>query len=164
MKTSPSRSAAVLLAGLVCALAGDRPATAGSRAHYLRNDYALTRRIFALAASGNAQAQARLGFMYEHGLGVPQDYVLAVHWYSCGAEQNDANAQYFLGLMFDKGHGVERSDTLAYKWLNLAASHAPPAVRGYYLQIRDSIASKLTPDQVAEAQWLASSFVTRSAR
>lgn len=102
--------------------------------------------------------------MYEHGLGVPQDYVLAVHWYSCGAKQNDANAQYFLGLMFDKGHGVERSDTLAYKWLNLAASHAPPAVRGYYLQIRDSIASKLTPDQVAEAQWLASSFVTRSAR
>ncbi|MGC1095551.1 MAG: SEL1-like repeat protein [Pseudolabrys sp.] len=40
-----------------------------------------------LAERGNAQAQAILGFIYEHGRGVPQDYAAAVRWYVSAAEQ-----------------------------------------------------------------------------
>jgi len=144
------------------------PAEAGPlrRAHHAASgdDYAEARSVYARAEAGDAQAQARLGFMYEHGLGIPQDYTFAVQWYLRGAENGNATAQYLLGLMFDKGHGVYRSDVIAYKWLNLAASHATPDVRGYYLQIRDSVAIKLTPAQLAEAQWMSSNFVARLGR
>lgn len=112
-----------------------------------------------LAERGNARAQTMLGFMYEHGRGVPQDYVAAAYWYSCAAERGYPTAQYFLGLMYDQGHGVTRSDVLAYKWLNLAAARAQPSVREYYLRIRDAVAAKLTPAQIANAQRLAYHFV-----
>ena len=111
------------------------------------------------AERGDANAQARLGFMYEHGLGVPQDYSLAVYWYTCAAAQGYSAAQYLLGLMYDKGLGVVRSDVLAYMWLNLAAAHAQPRTREYYSRIRDAVAAKLSPAQIAEAQWQASTFL-----
>ena len=111
------------------------------------------------AERGDAQAQALLGFMYEHGRAMARNYDAAVYWYSCAAEQGHPTAQYLLGLMYDKGHGVVRSDVLAYKWLNLAAAHASPGLREYYLRIRNAVAAKLTADQVAESQRLASSFV-----
>jgi hypothetical protein len=60
--------------------------------------------------------------------------------------------------MYDKGHGVPRSAVIAYAWLNLAAAHARPSVRDYYLRIRDAVASKLTEAQIAESQWLAHSW------
>jgi TPR repeat protein len=37
------------------------------------------------AEQGNADAQATLGFRYERGQGVPQDYVLADMWLSLAA-------------------------------------------------------------------------------
>jgi len=117
-----------------------------------------------LAERGDAPSQALLGFMYEHGRGVAQDYGAAIYWYTCAADQGHPTAQYLLGLMYDKGHGVVRSDVLAYKWLNLAAAHAQPGIRDYYLRIRDAVAVKLTASQVAEAQWLASNFVPKAQR
>ena len=110
------------------------------------------------AERGEATAQTRLGFMYEHGHGVAQDYGLAAYWYLLAAGQGHAIAQYLLGLLYDKGHGVERSDTLAYMWLNLAAAHAPPQAKEYYLRIRDAVAAKLSPAQIARAQWQASAI------
>ena len=52
------------------------------------------------------RAQAYLGFMYQYGRGVPQNYALAAYWYRRSAEQGNAIAQHLLGLMFDKGLGV----------------------------------------------------------
>jgi len=124
---------------------------------------AATRALFTQAARGNPRAQARLGFMYEYGRGVPQNYVTAVRWYQAAAEQGDASGQYFLGMMFEKGHGVPQSDTLAYMWLNLATSHAEPRVRDYFAHIRDAVANKLSPAQMGDAQWLALSFTPKNA-
>jgi uncharacterized protein len=69
------------------------------------------------AAAGNARAQGLLGFMHEHGHGVPQDFAIAAEWYTRSAEQGDPTAQYWLGLMYDKGHGVPQDAVLAHKWL-----------------------------------------------
>jgi TPR repeat protein len=124
-----------------------------------KSDVAAATRALLRAERGDARAQAFLGFMYEHGRGVPQDYVAAVYWYTRAAEQGYATAQYLLGLMYDKGHGVERSDTMAYMWLNLAAAHAPPRMKEFYARIRDAVAAKLTAAQVDEAQWRASGFM-----
>ena len=53
--------------------------------------------LIPLAEAGDAKAQNSLGFMYNEGLGVSQDYAEAVKWYGKAAEQGDANAQYNLG-------------------------------------------------------------------
>jgi hypothetical protein len=54
-----------------------------------------------------------------------------------------------------KGHGVPQDFILAYKWLNLAAARAPKRERGYFIRLRDAVASKLSPAQIAEGQRLA---------
>src|SRR5262245_65468630 len=90
--------------------------------------------------------------MYQHGSGVPQDQVIAAHWYLSAAEQGHVGAQYQLGLLYDKGHGVPPSAVIAYKWLNLAAARAEARERQYYVWMRDAVASNMDADQLAQAQ------------
>jgi uncharacterized protein len=130
-----------------------------------RGDYVIAlRKLRPLAERGQAEAQALLALMYQQGSGVPQDAVMAAHWYLSAAEQGHVGAQYQLGLLYDKGHGVPPSTVIAYKWLNLAAARADPRERDYYVRIRDAVASKLDPEQLAQAQWLASSWAPQRAR
>jgi TPR repeat protein len=96
-----------------------------------------------------------LGFRYEHGLGVPQSFDVAVDLYVRAAEQGDPTGQYLLGLTYDKGRGVWQDEVLAHKWLNLAAAHAPARNREQYLRLRDAVAAKMTPAQIYAAQELA---------
>jgi len=121
-----------------------------------------TKALFTQAASGNPRAQTTLGYLYEYGRSVPQNYVTAVDWYQAAAEQGDANGQYLLGLMYEKGHGVPQSETLAYMWLNLATAHAAPRDRDYFAHVRDAVANKLTPAQMGDAQWLAAHFIPKA--
>jgi TPR repeat protein len=95
---------------------------------------------------------ARVGFAYETGQGVPQDYASAAYWYSRGAECGDPNAQHLLGLMYDRGFGVPLDHMEAHKWLNLAAARASRPNREYYARIRNAVASKMTFPEVIEAQ------------
>ena len=120
-----------------------------------RSNQAVTRAAKASGWQKGAKAEAMLGFKYEHGLGVPQSYVVAADLYKRAAEQGDPTGQYLLGMMYDKGHGVWPDGVQAYKWLNLAAAHAPPRNRENYQRFRDAVAAKLTPAQLYQAQWLA---------
>ena len=106
-------------------------------------------------ARGNARALGRLGFRYESGLGVPQNYIAAADLYIRAAEQGDAFAQSRLGLSYDKGHGVPLDYILAYKWLNLATARAPRREHDFYQRLRDAVASKMSLAQVMEGQRLA---------
>jgi uncharacterized protein len=108
-----------------------------------------------VVAYGNARAVGRLGFRYENGFGVPQNYVAAADLYRRAAEQGDAFAQSRLGLSYDKGHGVRQDFILAYKWLDLAAARASRRERDFYLRLRDAVASKLSRDGIIEGQRLA---------
>jgi TPR repeat protein len=126
-----------------------------TRAYY-RGDYARAAHALApLAQRGNAKAQGILGFMYENGFGVPQVYDAAADLYARAADQGNPFAQSMLGLLYDKGHGVPQSFVLAYKWLNLAAAGTSKRERDYYLRLRNAVASKMTPYQIAEGQRLA---------
>jgi TPR repeat protein len=60
------------------------------------------------ALEGDANAQCRLGLMYEHGVGVPRDLAQAVAWYKRAAAQGNANGEYDLGLMYQYGTGVQQ--------------------------------------------------------
>ena len=108
-----------------------------------------------LAFDGDARAQALLGFMFEHGYGAPQVYDSAAGLYGQAAMRGNPFGQAMFGLMYDKGHGVPQDFVLAYKWLNLAAARARKRERDYFLRLRDAVASKMSPAQIAEGQRLA---------
>jgi TPR repeat protein len=154
---------AVLLVILAFGTGPIRPAKADGltrgTAAYSRGDYVrAVNELTPLARRGNAKALAVLGFMYEHGFGAPQVYDAAADLYARAAAQGNPFAQSMLGLMYDKGHGVAQNVVLAYKWLDLAAARAPKREREVYLRFRDAVASKMSPDQIAEGQWLASNW------
>ena len=73
------------------------------------------------ADQGYVVAQFNLGFMYDLGRGVQQNYTEAEKWYHKAAEQGDAAAQYNLGLMYDLGEGVPQDYAEAEKWYHKAA-------------------------------------------
>jgi TPR repeat protein len=111
-----------------------------------------------LAEQGLAAAQYNLGYMYDKGHGVTQDYKQAVDWYRKAAMQGNAGAQYNLGVMYGNGQGVIQDYVRAHMWFNLAAA------RGHSNAVknRDIAASEMTPAQIAEAQKLASECEQRN--
>ena len=91
-------------------------------AAFQAGDYATTLQEWTpLAEAGLAQAQTSLGFMYNNGNGVLQDYKEAVKWYRLAAEQGTASAQTNLGNKYKFGEGVLQDYKEAVKWYRLAA-------------------------------------------
>ena len=91
-------------------------------AAYNAGDYATALQEWTpLAEAGDEVAQYNLAWMYDSGLGVPQDYKEAAKWYQLAADQGDADAQINLGFMYKNGEGVPQDYKEAVKWYLLAA-------------------------------------------
>ncbi|MGA6993754.1 MAG: tetratricopeptide repeat protein [Candidatus Deferrimicrobiaceae bacterium] len=123
-----------------------------------RGDYEKAYRIIKpLAEQGDAHAQCILATMYFNGQGFPQDYTGAAKWFRRAAGQGHAEAQHNLGLLYKVGRGGPQDHILAHMWFNLAASqlHVPAEAREVVVKERDIVASKMTPEQIAEANQLA---------
>jgi TPR repeat protein len=115
---------------------------------------------FRMAADqGDPEAQYNVGNCYADGKGVPLDYAQAVAWYRKAAEQGDADAQYNLGAMCAAGRGVAQDYVEAHKWRNLAAALTTAENQKRFASVRDSLATKMTPAQLAEAQKRASKWM-----
>jgi len=125
-------------------------------AAYQKGNYATALRLLRpLADQGDAHAQFNLGVMYAEGQGVPQDYAEAAKWYRLAADQGHAQAQYNLGLWYATGGGGAQDAVSAHMWFNLAAARFPAfdtCNRNLAVKNRDLVASKMTRDQIAEAQ------------
>lgn len=67
-------------------------------------------------------ASYHIGFMYETGKGVIQNYAKAVEWYRPAAEEGLAAAQRRLGNMYLNGRGVPLDYQKGAMWLKLAAA------------------------------------------
>ena len=143
--TTPIKALSALAVALSCAVSAD--GFAGEPIYYRDQPVVIAR--------GNARTLGQLGFRYENGSGVPQNYAAAADLYLRAAEQGDAFAQSRLGLSYDKGHGVPLDYILAYKWLELATARAPRREHDFYQRLRDAIASKMSLAQVVEGQRLA---------
>ena len=111
MRTIGLCVALVLLVGAAGASAQPSNSTAAQGIALLNN----------LAASGDATAQCELGYAYDLGQGVPQDYTQAVAWYRKAAEQGNARAQSNLGLLYKNGLGVPQDFAQAAFWWRKAA-------------------------------------------
>jgi hypothetical protein len=89
---------------------------------YHAGDMAAAAKAFAAAAeAGDVRAQLQIGWHYENGAGVPQDYATAAAWYRRAAEQGNATAAANLGLLYERGEGVPEDWGEAARWYRRAA-------------------------------------------
>jgi hypothetical protein len=128
-------------------------------------DYAEAAKWYRQAAEqGHAEAQNRLGEMYDQGQGVKRSKAEAVKWYRKAAEQGHAKAAYKLGLRYMRSarHGASKDRVQAFMWLRVAASRLGPDDRNLQdqaLKLRNEIAAKMTAQEIAEAERLASEWM-----
>jgi len=128
-------------------------ASADGVGDYARGDYQRAARTLQFEAErGRPLAQTYLGFMYQTGRGVPQNFELAALWYRRAAEQGVPAAQYLLAMLYDKGFGVPQDWVEAEVWLDLAAAAGSARDRSFWSTMRDNVAMKLTLDERAWAQ------------
>ena len=135
------------------------------RGYGVQQDYTEAMRWYRKAADqGLAAAQFSTGFMYNRGYGAQRDYDEAMRWFRRAADQGDAEAQYNVAFMYATGRGVRKDLVQAYMWFDLAGRSATPGHQGYAIQYRDSIARKMTSDQIANAKRLAADWKPRPPR
>lgn len=73
------------------------------------------------AEQGNIHILNYIGFLYEHGRVVKQDYQEAIKWYQEAAEKGNANAQINIGRLYEYGRGTKKDYHEAMKWYKKAA-------------------------------------------
>ncbi len=73
-----------------------------------------------LAEQGYAKAQFRLGWLYERGVGVRQDYAKAREWYERAMQNGDDFALARMGLLYELGLGVEKDYATAREYYSRA--------------------------------------------
>lgn len=73
------------------------------------------------ASNGDPDAQNLLGYRYQKGQGIEQNYAEALKWYRKAAEQGHAVALNNLGYCYQHGLGVEQNYAEAMKWYHQAA-------------------------------------------
>ena len=112
------------------------------------------------AEQGNAEAQARLGAVYEEGRGVMNDDELAASWYRKSAEQGNALGQYHLGDAYLLGHGVTQSNVDAYMWFTLSAESGFQDAA----ERLDALAKLMRPEEIDEARARAAEWTAQHSR
>jgi TPR repeat protein len=101
-------------------------------------------------------AMNNLAYLYQHGLGVKEDWQQALKWYRRAAERGDAMAQANLGSMYESGDGVPIDKVEAFKWYSLSAEQGN--VEGRHSVWEFDTYHALTPDQRAEAKQRVAQF------
>jgi TPR repeat protein len=148
----------VFVFGVICVLASS--AWAGfdeGMAAWGRGKFAAAFAEFKiLAEQGHAQAQNNLGYMYDNGEGIARNDGAAEKWYRKAAEQGITESQNNLGLMYAVGRGGLKKDNVkALKWLSIATANGDSNAEFN----RDSISTKMSPKDIAEARALAQEWL-----
>jgi len=122
------------------------------------------------AEQGHLPAQTGLGGRYFNGRDVPRDEVEAARWYRMAAEQGDTEVLAWMHLTAEQGSGAVQGDlgekyahgrsvapaaVQAHLWLSLAVARGSEEQRNAYSAARDTVAQRMTRDQIADAQRLA---------
>jgi TPR repeat protein len=94
----------------------------GLDAYHAENFSAAAQALGPLAEAGDADAQYRLGMMYDFGQGVQKDPAESARWLRLAAVQGLPEAQFALGMKYDVGIGVPWSPAEAHWWVRQAAN------------------------------------------
>lgn len=94
---------------------------------YLQGNYdAAFEQLKPLAQTGNAEAQATIAYMHQHGLGTIQDFAKAAQWYQRAVENDHIEAEINLGTLYAEGLGVKQDYALAAALFEKAAQKDNP--------------------------------------
>jgi TPR repeat protein len=111
-------------------------------------------RWFVRAAElGSTGAMDNIGEMYARGIGVEQSDTEAFQWFRKAADRGHGTAACKVGSCYGAGRGVAQDNVQAYLWFSVGIAAGLDSA-----QDRDAVASKLTPDQVKEANLLVSQW------
>lgn len=73
-----------------------------------------------LALRGHTESRNNLGFQFHFGMGVPEDYDLAIYWHTLAARAGDAYAMTNLGKIFSANDSPKWDGPKAIKWFEKA--------------------------------------------
>ena len=101
------------------------------------------------------------GADYQKGLNAVRqgNYSAALKEWKPLAEQGYADTQHNLGVIYGTGLGFPQDYAVAHMWWNIAASNSKKDIFGKPL--RNSVAKKMSPAQIAEAQRMAREWVAK---
>ncbi len=124
-----------------------------------KNPSEATKWLQKASSAGDVWAQVTLGRLYMAGTGVFQDYSAAVKLFEQAAGSKEFNrtvweAQYLLGVLNENGLGIRKDPVKAHAWYNIAVTNQYDEATA----ARKALTSKLTSDQLAEAQELAKNW------
>src|SRR5437867_1868949 len=90
------RTIGVLVAAVLALIAGQARGAEVYEREFIRAapPYVAAAKVIRSAKVGDVRAQAVLGWVYQNGRGVPQDYFLAAKWYQSAATQGHGGAQF----------------------------------------------------------------------
>lgn len=114
--------------------------TAGEAVRWLRR----------AADGGHAPALVQLGRLYRSGVGVLQNFELALQSQQTAARLGNAEGMVELGRLYRDGVGVDPDPVRAYVWFNRAAA----ALNHEAVHERESVARLLSAEQLHTAQRL----------
>jgi len=86
--------------------------------------------LFAKAHIGDAEAQYRVGLLYDKPHSTQEDHKKAIEWYTKAAVQGFAEAQYNLGLMYYNGQGLPQDYKEAFILFSKAAEQGLANAQG----------------------------------
>jgi uncharacterized protein len=110
----------------------------------------------ASAAQNNPNAAFYLGYLYEHGKFVPQDYGLAFQNCEIATRLHYPPAENNLAFLYQHGQGVPKDLGKAFEWYRAAAQHGDPV--GQYNLATFYYLGTSNPRNYAEAvRWLRAS-------
>ena len=98
-----------------------------------------------LAQSGDPYAQFAIAVMYDDGVGLPQNFTNALHWYRKAANAGLVDSQYMVGRFYGRGRGVKQDPATAFFWFNIATAGGHP----YAARLRDQHMLQITNAQRA---------------
>jgi uncharacterized protein len=127
MKRSENIVATTVFSFLLCVALPALADFKSGREAYVLKDY--DKAIMEFKKGNDPKAQYQLGYIYEHGEGVPQDIKEAAVWYRKAAEQGHPKAQYRMGLFYENGAAVEKDLKEATKWYRKSADQNFPAAK-----------------------------------
>ena len=111
------------------------------------------------AIQGHTEAQVNLGVLLMYARGGQQDYKMAVYYLRLAANQGKDLAQRRLGQLYEGGEGVQQDYVKAYMWYILGSANEGVEAGS---RLRDAVAKKMDPEQIAEAQKLAREWKSKA--
>src|SRR5450755_2078382 len=91
-----------------------------------------------------------LGFMYDNGYGVSQNYREAAKWYGKAAELGDTHAQLELAIKYALGQGVPVNYVQACKWVTIASKQNEKRAD----EAEAAIESHMTKEDIAIGEYM----------